>query len=305
MEKKVVKKAAVKKAAVQKIPSVVMPVNSEINQHQMEAIHPAAIISLMMSRPDIDLDKVERMFVLQREFEQYNAEKAFNAAMSDFRKLCPAVVNDKEVSYVTDKGETYYKFASLAGTIERVKEAMTDCGLSHRWKTGQEGDQIVVTCYLTHALGGHDEVTLKSGRDASGGKNYIQSLKSTVSYLQRITFFAVLGLASGDDGDDGKGSQYDGKCGSMVAESQDITMINEEQINIIRKALESVGRTEDKFLASFQLSSWSEVHADSFKAALARASTPIHGSIKQQEHAQPEDSSLTAAQQEFVDDMEG
>jgi hypothetical protein len=46
---------------------------------------------------------------------------------------------------------------------------------------------------------------LRAGADQSGAKNSIQAIGSTISYLQRYTLKAALGLAAAND-DDGKAS---------------------------------------------------------------------------------------------------
>jgi hypothetical protein len=76
---------------------------------------------------------------------------------------------------------------------------MSKHGLSHSWDVRQEGTRIVVTCRLSHELGHSETVTMEGLADQSGNKNSIQQLGSTVSYLQRYTLKAILGLASVDD----------------------------------------------------------------------------------------------------------
>jgi hypothetical protein len=51
---------------------------------------------------------------------------------------------------------------------------------------------------------GHSErTTLSATADTSGSKNSIQAIGSTVTYLQRYTLLAAVGLAAGGD-DDGQ-----------------------------------------------------------------------------------------------------
>jgi len=167
---------------------------------QSLAVHPGSLIQLAMNTPDsLDLDKLSGLFDLQERFEENLAKKAYYAAMARFSP--PKIVNDQDVAY----GTTDYSFASLAGAIETIKESLNDCGLKHSWKVGNLPDGAVeVTCFITHELGYQQTTSMFAPPDMSGGKNPIQGMKSTVSYLQRITLFALLGLASKDDDDDGR-----------------------------------------------------------------------------------------------------
>ena len=62
---------------------------------------------------------------------------------------------------------------------------------------------IRVTCVLSHILGHSERVTLQASPDQSGGKNNIQAVGSTVTYLERYTLLAVTGLATAEQDDDG------------------------------------------------------------------------------------------------------
>ena len=146
---------------------------------------------------DTDIDKLSKLMDLQERWEAKEAKKLYVTALAQFSADLPAIVK-------TRKGHNS-KYAGLAETLTAIRPAMDDYGLSHSWKTSQEGGQITVACILTHAAGHSEETSLSSGSDKSGSKNDIQAIGSTVSYLERYTLYAILGLASADD--DGKASE--------------------------------------------------------------------------------------------------
>ena len=86
---------------------------------------------------------------------------------------------------------------------EKISKALSVHGLSATWKTNQN-DLIEVTCIITHAAGYSESTTLKAAPDSSGGKNAIQAIGSTVSYLERYTILALTGLATHDQDNDGR-----------------------------------------------------------------------------------------------------
>lgn len=158
---------------------------------------PARMLMIAVERGD-DLAKLERLMDLSDRFEAAQAKKQYMAALAAFRATCPTI--DRLM-----KGHTG-KYAGLADALEQVNGLLAVNGFSHSWRTAQADGLITVTCTVTHA-GGHAESTALSGMpDTSGAKNAIQAVGSTVSYLQRYTMFAILGLASKDQDDDGKGS---------------------------------------------------------------------------------------------------
>jgi hypothetical protein len=128
-----------------------------------------------------DIEKLEKLMVLQERWEANQARKAYVEAMAAFKKNAPEIYKDKNVSFTG----TSYNHATLGGICEVVIESLAKHGFSHRWDTKQPGSgMIVVTCILTHLLGHSEETMLEAPPDNSGKKNSIQSIASTVTYLQ-------------------------------------------------------------------------------------------------------------------------
>lgn len=151
-----------------------------------------------------DIEKLEKLMALQERWEANQARKAYIESMAEFKKNAPDIYKDKDVSYTG----TSYSHATLGGICEVVIEALAKCGFSHRWDTKQpQNGMITVTCILTHILGHSEGTTLEAPPDNSGKKNSIQSIASTVTYLQRYTLLAACGLATKDlPDDDGHGA---------------------------------------------------------------------------------------------------
>ena len=160
---------------------------------------PSVLLQMAMDQ-GADLDKLERLMELQQKWEDNEAKKAFTVAMASFRATCPEIVKDK-------KGHNS-KYASLAHSLKVIKPHLSNHGLSHSWKTKQDPNGLItVTCFVTHELGYQEETSMSANADTSGSKNSIQAMGSTVSYLERYTLYALLGLASTDQDDDGQTAQ--------------------------------------------------------------------------------------------------
>ncbi|MCK5606738.1 ERF family protein [Candidatus Pacearchaeota archaeon] len=174
-----------------------------------------------------DLDKVEKMMELQERYEIREAKKAYVAAMTAFKADPPRIEKDSHVKFKTSKGTTEYKHANLANASDKINRALSVYGLSAAWETNQDERGIAVTCKITHILGHCETTTLKAGGDDSGGKNKIQAIGSTVTYLERYTLLALTGLATHEEDDDGAGSEA--------------IYIDEEQMATINEFIESIG----------------------------------------------------------------
>lgn len=166
----------------------------ELNTVPASPVTPAHMLQIAVEQ-NADLDKLEKLMELQERWEASNAKKSFIQAMSAFRRDCPTIAKTREGHNT--------KYAGLSESIDQIKDLMAECGLSHSWSTEQSEAVVRVTCTVTHVDGHSESTALAAGADGSGNKNSIQAIGSTVSYLQRYTLFAILGLASQDMDTDG------------------------------------------------------------------------------------------------------
>ena len=119
---------------------------------------------------------------------------------------------------------------------------------------------------MTH-LEGHSEKTFLRGQhDKSGGKNAIQAICSTVTYLERYTLFAITGLAAMDQDDDGRGSSQ------APAPVQPITPADAKRANEMIKRLKV---DEPAFLRLFE--------AESVETILATSTERVFALLEQKE----------------------
>lgn len=162
---------------------------------------PGALIALAVKQ-DLSIDKLERLMALKKDWDAQQARKAFFFALSQFQAVVPEIAKED----AADCGRAGKRKYSSLGTIARqIKGAMGEAGLSYRFKQSQDdaGTRITITCVISHVDGHSEETSLTAGADISGGKNPIQSIASTVTYLQRYTLVGSLGLTTVDDDDDG------------------------------------------------------------------------------------------------------
>jgi hypothetical protein len=165
---------------------------------------PNYLIALALER-QADPNTLAKLMDLQERYEAGKAKKAYVVAMTAFKQEAPAVLKKGDrVDFQTSKGRTTYNYANLGSIVQEITAVLGKHELSASWSTSQNGADVTVTCNITHIAGHRESVTLIGPVDDSGNKNRIQAVGSTVTYLQRYTLLAALGLATGED-DDGRG----------------------------------------------------------------------------------------------------
>ena len=171
---------------------------------------PGQLIALALNQ-NADPAVLSKLMDLQERWEAQNARKAFVLAMSAFKQEAPSVLKKGDkVDFSTAKGRTHYNYANLGSIVQEITAILGKHSLSATWQTCQDDKgNITVTCNVTHAAGHRESVTLTGPPDDSGNKNRIQAIGSAVTYLQRYTLLAALGLATGED-DDGRGGKPEG-----------------------------------------------------------------------------------------------
>jgi hypothetical protein len=206
---------------------------NEVITVEAETITPMSLIA-RASAANASIEQMQQLFDLQLRYEANEARKAYNEAMSNFREKAPAIAKTRTGHNI--------KYAGLSESIEAIQPLLSQFGLSHQWKTRQDGKLITVECTVTHRLGHSESTSLSSDPDTSGSKNSIQAIGSTVSYLERYTLYAILGLSSREMDNDGKS-----------AEEAKVEVITPEQTNNILALIKEVGADEVKFCSYWKV----------------------------------------------------
>lgn len=155
-------------------------------------------------------DEIAKLLDVHLRYERERQRLAYIDSMAKFRANAPAIIKSKKVEYANKDGsKTVYHHAELAEACEIITAELQKVGIRPSWKPREgENGRTVVTCVLTHELGHSEEVASLGGPpDNSGGKNSVQAIGSTTSYLQRYTLFAGTGIVPEGLDDDGKTSE--------------------------------------------------------------------------------------------------
>jgi hypothetical protein len=173
--------------------------------HERAADPMVSMIERLVMNQDADLDKLERMLAMKERIDAQHARTAFARALSEARASIPPIIKDATVDFTSAKGKTHYQHETLAGIAKAIDPVLSEHGLSYRFRTEQGQGGVKVTCIVQHCDGHAEETSLSGAPDASGNKNNFQAVGSAVTYLQRYTLKAALGLSAEVD-DDAQGA---------------------------------------------------------------------------------------------------
>jgi hypothetical protein len=223
---------------------------------QSEGAAVLGMIERVARDPGADMDKMMQLMSWRKEIVSEQKRAAFDEAMAAAKAEIPVISKNREVDFTSSKGRTHYKYEDLAEIARVVSPILAKHGLSYRYRvTSNINEPVTVTCIVSHRAGHFEEVTLLGGRDESGNKNSIQAVASTLTYLQRMTLKAALGLAASED-DDGKSAEADGT-------------ISLEQVETLLSLADEVEADKEAFCRYFKVEGIAQLKAKDFDRAIA------------------------------------
>jgi hypothetical protein len=150
----------------------------------------------------------------------------------------PATIHKSKQS----TGPTKNRYAELSDIVAAAVDVLARHGLSHCWRTEQtQGDRIRVTCIITHEGGHSEEFALSAAPDTGPGRNVIQAIGSTVTYLQRYTLKSALGIAESGDDSDGNVMATDKQLARLRSMSADERLSDAWRNRIAQLLVGSIG----------------------------------------------------------------
>lgn len=202
------------------------------------------------------IDVIRELKNMAKELADDGARRAFEAAMSAAKAEIPTITKNRTVDFSSAKGRTHYAHEDLGGIAKVVDPILGKHGLSYRFETTTEAKQVKVVCIVSHREGHSVRNELTASHDESGNKNSIQAVGSTITYLQRYTLKAALGLAASTDDDGAKSEQR------MEA------ALKPEQVETIRDLIEKTDTDIQKFCETFKVEALTELRVLDFDSAV-------------------------------------
>lgn len=184
-------------SAVQKIETaqvVNLPATNQANQV-------LNMLERVLTAPDFDMDRAERLWAMQKEVRAEQAKASFIDANSAMQGELPSIPKRGEIK--NNSGNVQSKYALWEDVNTAIKPILMRHGFALSFLVNQNGNAITITGILSHR-DGHREVTdITLAPDSSGSKNAVQAVGSAISYGKRYTASALLNITSHGEDDDG------------------------------------------------------------------------------------------------------
>lgn len=217
----------------------------------LEAIKQAAL------DPSVDIQKMHGLLDIQERLMNKQAEINFNSALGGLQSDLPRIKKDGKIQH---RDKNTGKMVDIAGyaTYESIDDIIRPLylarGFSLRFNTRESNGKVVVTGTLSHKDGYSitDEVPLSI--DASGAKNNVQGVGSTIAYGKRYLVGMLLNLVFDGEDDDGKSSGF--------------IPLSDEQAEEIKTMLKKSGADVSAFLKWAKASTVDEMDAIKYDAAI-------------------------------------
>lgn len=267
-----------------------IPSNAVATRHDapLPALHDnsmhAAVLRII-SDPNTPIDRLNAALDFGERLRKMESERAFEEALHAAKAEMPPILKDRPVLH----NKVYkYSHEDLPGICKVVDPILAKHGLSYRWSTSATTAGVVVVTCIIKGHGHKEENSLPAPPDASGGKNAIQAIGSAVTYLQRYTLKAALGLAAAPD-DDGKDTSAEPEPDRVPTQaiSYDDVTITAAQVEMLTAMIarvKQVGtkRPIDAVLAYAKAGSLAEIKVADFQ----RVKSGLETRLAQQEAAQ-------------------
>lgn len=241
-------------------------------EKQMQIVSPLTLIDRALTMGATP-DALKTLLDLQERWEANEARKLFVAEMAK-AKLSFGPILKKTSGY-----NNRYKYETLVDIQNAVDGPLADHGFFYDWKTEDLADgRVRVTCIVTHEAG-HSRSNSLSGHpddtaDAKANMNGHQRMGGAVTYLQRYTLKAALGIAASIDTD---------ANAPRGADHQKI--IGPDEVNYFNQLCADSNSSDVKVLSFVGASNTSQMTFEQYRKAISAMQAKINKTKKETENA--------------------
>lgn len=169
---------------------------------QQQTAQVLSMLERVLTAPDFDIDRAERLWAMQKEIRAEQAKGAFIAALSEMQSSIPAIKRAGQIK--NNSGQVQSTYAKWEHINEAIGPVLRTHGFALSFRVQQEGSAITVVAVLSHKAGHQETTDIVLAPDTSGSKNAPQAVVSAISYGKRTTASALLNITSYDEDDDGQ-----------------------------------------------------------------------------------------------------
>lgn len=211
----------------------------------------AALISILERaalNPDMDVERVQRMYEMFERASARNARSAYDSALADMQPRLPVVEK-------RGRGHNDTQYALWEDIAEAVTKVTAQYGFSLTFRVKKVDATVEVTAILAHREGHREETTLALPIDASGHKNAVQAIGSSTSYGKRYTAGLLLNIITKGEDNDGGNPEH-------------LQTVDDTQLQQLQSTITLVGASLEGFLRYMKVENLSQIKASDFNRAM-------------------------------------
>lgn len=180
------------------------PVAALVNQPAAAPLAELSMFERMVTDPNVDVDKFERLMLMHERASARKAEEAFNAAMAGAQQKMRRVGADAH------NPQTKSRYASYAALDRVLRPIYTEAGFGLSFDTGEGAASgwVRVLCLVTHSAGFARTYHVDMPADGKGAKGgdvmtVTHAVGASLSYGMRYLLKMIFNVAVGEDDVDG------------------------------------------------------------------------------------------------------
>ncbi|MCB0060435.1 MAG: ERF family protein [Caldilineaceae bacterium] len=225
----------------------------------------AALISMLERAardPNVDMDKMERLWAMKERADADRARRAYDAAFAEMQTELPEI-EKKGMIIIRDKNDREKiiqstPYALWDDTNRVIKPILTNHGFGLSFRITQTESRLTATAVLSHRDGHRETTEFSAPIDATGSKNNVQGWGSSFSYGKRYAATALLNITT-------RGEDDDGKAAGDTAQP-----VSEDDLKQFRDGLKSKGVKEGDVCALYSVGELEDLTRKQFTDAVAR-----------------------------------
>lgn len=246
--------------------NMVVQKKPELPAQMDQATSLIGMIERAATNPEIDMNKMERLWQMYKEESARQAEAKFNTAFAQMQSELPEIREGGQIRHDKKLISTYGRWDEDINPV--IKPVLQKHGFAISFRIDTK-EKITVEAVLCHEAGHCIRTSIVLPSDTSGSKNAVQAVASSVSYGKRYTAGALLNITTCGMDDDGQAA---GKAAT----------ITDEQAMTMQALQEDVGADKQKFFSYLTTKCKTEIKAfkDIPAVHYASAITALEGQRK-------------------------
>lgn len=150
--------------------------------------------------PNVDINKLEKLWDMQQQAQDREAAKAYNRDMAALQSEMPVITKSGEIAV---NGVVRSKYARFEDIVQAIQPLLDKHGFSVSFKTEFMQGFLQIEGAVSHREGHKESTKMTLPFDDSGSKNKVQAIGSSVSYGKRYVLCMLLNIAASGEDDDG------------------------------------------------------------------------------------------------------